>query len=361
MRIGLLNLQYDNNYGGNLQRYALITILQNMGHDVTHLNLRFNYFNKSLPSWCLLTMRRIGSHYIKKSGCDIFPEYRRRKSYRKKCKITDVFYNKYIKHTKPIYNKRGLRRYQNFDVFIVGSDQVWRKSIAAIYGVSTFFFDYLPAKSLIPRIAYGVSLGTYENELSAADLTILTPLYKKFNAVSVREKSAFALFSQYGWRDPDPFLVLDPTLLLPKESYLSLMKNAFTEKIEGNLFCYILDETAEKKRKIELIAREKGLTPFTITIGEEQPSIEQWLRCFRDSDYIITDSYHGMVFSIIFNKPFFLFRNGYRGNARFDSLVSMLFYNTSLDNPNWDTVNTNIKFWQDKSLGFLNKSLSKIK
>lgn len=87
-------------------------------------------------------------------------------------------------------------------------------------------------------------------------------------------------------------------------------------------------------------------------------SIEQWLRSFRDAQYIITDSYHGLVFSIIFNKPFTLIRNEKRGNARFDSLLKTLDISTD-NNINWTKVNSNIQTEREKALLFIKKSLSK--
>ena len=66
------------------------------------------------------------------------------------------------------------------------------------------------------------------------------------------------------------------------------------------------------------------LKPFELGLTDDKPaSIEQWLRSFADAEYVITDSYHGLVFSIIFNKPFHLIRNKFRGNARFESLLMM--------------------------------------
>lgn len=357
MKIALLNLQYDNNYGGNLQRYALVTVLQGMGHDVTHLNLRFNYIKKRWYSQLYRIIRGFAVKMIKREKIGVFEDYKRQIAYNRKCAVTDVFYNKYVNHTKPIFFKRDLCRYLNYDVFMVGSDQVWRKKIAAIYGISTFFFDYLPDDSEKKRIAYGVSFGTDINELDKQDLSFLTPLYRKFDAVSVREDSALDLIDSYHWYSPKPIQVLDPTLLLNKYNYSLLIDNGKTHPLKGNLFCYILDMTAEKQKLIDNISEQKKLKPFVIGINDTQPSVEQWLRSFRDSDYVITDSYHGFVFATIFNKPFTLIQNAFRGNARFNSLIHTLYKDTSIDNPCWDRVNQNIKNWQSISYSFLNCNL----
>lgn len=356
MRIALLNLPVDNNYGGNLQRYALMKVLQEMGHEVTHLNLRFNYNPAPLYVQCYRILRRIASRVLKRSRCEIIPEIRRQQTYKRICAVTDVFYNKYVKHTKPIYSKKALQKLQNYDVYMVGSDQVWRKSFAWCYDISTYFFDYLSIENDSLRIAYGVSLGTDIEEYNEKDLRILTPLFNKFKAVSVRERSALTLFKQYGWDVPTATLVLDPTLLLTKQNYIELIESTKTELSGGNLFCYILDMDEEKQTLIKKVEQEKGLTAF-VTSLKKQSSVEQWLRSFLDADYIITDSYHGLLFSTIFNKPFHLFYNPLRGNSRFDSVLQSLYSNTSIENPDWNIVNDNLLKWRQKSISYLYESL----
>ena len=171
MKIALLNLPYDNNYGGNLQRYALMKVLQDMGHDVTHLNLRFHYH---LP-WYKVPYsytKRIILKYVLGRDVRINQEKYSREQYQERCAITESFYQKYIKHTEPLYKLSELKKYTDFDAYVVGSDQVWRKKIANKY-LPTMFLDFLPKDSKAKRIAYGVSLGVAENELSEEEIKYL--------------------------------------------------------------------------------------------------------------------------------------------------------------------------------------------
>lgn len=339
MKIALLNLPYDNNYGGNLQRYALMKVLQDMGHDVTHLNLRFHYY---LP-WYKMPYtftKRIILKYIFGRDLKINQERYSQQEYETKCAVTEPFYQKYIKHTDPITELKQLKQYQNFDAYIVGSDQVWRKRIAKKY-LQSMFLDFLPCDTKVRRIAYGVSLGVAENELSKDEIKQLSDLYRLFNAVSVREDSALELFKTYGWNQPQAVQVLDPTMLLRKEDYLRLIELGNTVPSDGNLFCYILDKTDEKRAFISQKVEELHLNPFEL--GLDKPtSIEQWLRSFVDAEYIITDSYHGLVFAIIFNKPFYLIKNEFRGNARFDSILRLLSDNKSTNNYSVVSLNQNL-------------------
>lgn len=355
MKIALLNLQYDNNYGGNLQRYALMSILERMGHDVTHLNLRFNYDPAPWYSKCYRTTKRVLKRILGRNVL-IFPERKRQKEYERLCSVTDCFYNRYIKHTAIIGHKYKLTKQGRYDAYIVGSDQVWRKTIASIYGIDTFFLDFVPETCKVKRIAYGVSLGTSSNELNEDDLKRLTPLYQLFDAVSVREDSALTLFDRYGWKYPQAMHVLDPTLLLEQSDYMELIYDGSTIESIGNMFCYILDPSKEKEEIIKDYERNLGLTSFEIGLGDKM-GIQQWLRSFYDSEFIVTDSYHGVVFSIIFNKPFKFISNAFRGNARIESLISSL--SISLDNEefDWDAINDRIKKLKNQSILFLEDSL----
>ena len=127
--------------------------------------------------------------------------------------------------------------------------------------------------------------------------------------------------------------VLDPTMLLDKEDYIRLIEAAGTPKSKGTLLNYILDETSEKRALIERIAKEKGLVPFRVNSRVEdrtapieeriQPPVEKWLRGFYDAEFVVTDSFHACVFSILFGKPFVVVGNKERGIARFESLLKM--------------------------------------
>ncbi|WP_027450971.1 polysaccharide pyruvyl transferase family protein [Xylanibacter brevis] len=356
MKIALLNLKYDNNYGGNLQRYALMKVLQDMGHDVTHLNLRFNYHRPWYKLLLSLLKIIVKKYFLGKDV--IIPQWQQAQhTYEDLCSITEPFYKKYVKHTEQITDLRKLSEFNEFDAYVVGSDQVWRKRIAGGY-IKTMFLDFLPENTKSKRIAYGVSLGVAENELCNEEIKQLSDLYQRFDAVSVREDSALDMFKQYGWNKPQAIQVLDPTLLLCKEDYMKLIENGKTTQSDGNLFCYILDKTHEKCTLISEKAEVLHLKPFEVGLNKPV-SIEQWLRSFSDSEYVITDSYHGLVFSIIFNKPFFLIRNEFRGNARFDSVIRMFgIQDDCSDNLNWNLVNKIIADNRKKSFRFLANALN---
>lgn len=349
-KIALLNFPLDNNFGGNLQRYALMRVLNEMGYDVTHLSTQFQFEDNCSA------FKRITSYIKYKFGLypsNYIPAWIRQSKYKKGLKAIMPFYNRYIKHTNPIYNYENLCAYQDFDIYLVGSDQVWRRSMNGFFPYTAMFFDFIkqPDKR---KIAYGISLGTTENELSEEDLQEVTPLYKKFYATSVRENTALSLFEQYGWTSPVAQAVLDPTLLLNKAVYNEIISDGRTRNPNGHIFCYVLDFTKEKERMIRQTARDLGGKTYMCSL-EDNTSIGQWLRNIRDAKYVITDSYHGVLFSIIFNRPFLFLENQRRGNERVSHIIKLLGVNPEYFD--WSAINQRIDEEQEKSISFLREVL----
>ena len=264
--------------------------------------------------------------------------------YRQQCSVTDPFYQKYIPHTEVITDIKTLCEYTDYDAFVVGSDQVWRKRIAA-KNLPYFFFKHLQSIDK-PKIACAVSFGTDVIELTGDEISYYGNLYKQFTAVSVREKSGLSILEQLGWNNPKAIHLLDPTFMLAKTDYQKIINTSETKTSKGNLFCYILDMTQEKEDIIKQIALEKKLTPYCVSLNDNV-SIPQWLRSFNDAEFIITDSFHGLVFAIIFNKPFKLIRNEFRGNARFDSIIET-FNLKEKSEINWIEINSIIEQYRNR-------------
>ena len=326
MKIALLNLPFDNNYGGNLQRYALMKVLQDMGHDVTHIYLRIYYsmfFKKCLFEYF---KRFVKKYFLRKPIC-IFCE---KKGTERENSLADTmlpFYEKYIKHSSPVKNVKQLCQIASFgyDAYIVGSDQVWRECMTRQLGIENYFFKFVKDRCA-KKIAYGVSFGTDDCSFSKDKIKQLSQLYSNFNAVSYRECAAKQIFEKHGWNQPIPKLVLDPTLLLDQSSYNRLISENTVEPLtSGKIYCYILDND---KYVLDFIEKQKKKFCLdTIVNGindkEKVVSIPQWLKNIKDAELVITDSYHGSIFSIIFRKPFAFIGNNRRGNARIESLFSL--------------------------------------
>lgn len=358
-KIALLNLPVDNNYGGHLQRYALVTILQRMGYDVTHLNVRFPSAQRSAAKYALGWVKRLLMYpYYWITKCPKYKSFRYIRYYLQGEPITEAFYEKYIPHTSRIYNQEELKQYQDFDGYIVGSDQVWRKKYMPFFGddYGVWFLNFAADKL---RIAYGASLGTDEKEFSEEEQEQIRPLYTTLDAVSVRESSALDILQAYGWIKPKAETVVDPTFLLTANDYKDLIKGSKTEPLQKKLLCYVLDMNEDKWHTIEQISKDNHLEPHVQTLDKNtNTSVEQWLRNFSEAEYVVTDSYHGVVFSLIFHKPFKLIMNESRGKTRFDGIEQQL--HIRLQEPiDWDALDKQIDKAREHAKAFLNKALNK--
>lgn len=320
-KIMIITLPLHNNYGGILQAFALQTVLKNYGFSVDVYNREKTFPNFTTKLY--QAVKNVVKLCIGRHVDSIWPLYDSYENYTIISQNTKKFINKYI-NLHSIQNINEVA--SNYDVYVVGSDQVWRP---AYFGkIENAYLDFLQDRN-VKRLAYAASFGTNEWEYSKKQTEICSKLIKRFDAVSVREKSGIDLCKQY--LGVDTIHLPDPTMLLTKEDYINLIEKNNTPKSKGELMLYVLDENDELIKIVDRIKTEYKITPFSVNSKYEdkkaklndriQPPVENWLRGFFDADFIITDSFHACVFSILFNKEFLVFGNKERGMARFESLL----------------------------------------
>ena len=368
MKIAIITLPLHTNYGGILQAYALQTVLQRMGHDVQHLQPKVE-FHPLHPAWkmpLVWSKRLLRKCFGGEWRLPVFEH-----PHRWIRRYTDVFIYKHIEMRSLSDEEWNASLAKDYDVFIVGSDQVWRPCYAL--PIERYFLSFLDATGSNPRIAYAASFCTENCEFSANQILDCRKLLQKFSFVSVREQSGTEICKRiFGVQASH---VLDPTLLLSKTEYQYLIKDVHPSK--GDLMVYILDEIISTEYRIKQFAHAEGLTPFRINIKVEnlqvkiidsqQPPVEQWLQGFMDAKLIVTDSFHVCVFAIIFNKPFICIGNNERGMTRFHSLLDLfglqhcLFdENQSFEIPkiNWGKINLILDQLRKESLFSLEQALN---
>ncbi len=376
MKIGILTLRLHNNYGGILQAYALQKVLQQMGHDVTLID-KSRFIKLPLFSFSryYLYFKRLILKIISDRSLPVRWDKKRNEDMAIMSTNTYPFILKHIKRIEANDNYSNIKQ-DDFDVFAVGSDQVWRPMY---FGQNIIACAYLSfAKNWdVKRISYAASFGTENWEYTKEQTAECKKLIKLFDAVSVRESSAVELCEKHF--DTSAMHVLDPTMLLDASDYIKLFEEANTPQSPGSLMCYILDENKEKQEVVSCIEQTLHLKSFSVNSKYEvadaplkeriQPPVEDWLRGFNDAEFVITDSFHACVFSILFEKPFIVYGNKNRGKARFHSLLSIfglenrLITNSEdalrvINEPiNWEAVNAKKKEWQEKSYNFLKKNL----
>lgn len=333
MKIAIITHPLKNNYGGLLQNYALQTVLKRMGHEVLTIDRikRTPLFVKLLS----ITKRGIRRFLGQNVKLRAWPT-------EKEESIISIntrgFVNRNISTTTRVYNIKELKNIDNkfqFDAYVVGSDQVWRRDAS---GNSSEFLDFISNDNKVIKIAYAASFGVDNWTFTDKETNKYSKLIRKFDAISVREYSGVELCKKFLQVDAD--FMLDPTLLLDKEDYIELVKVAKKENSEGNLFVYLLDKTSNKQKIVSEISQELSLKPFEVMPeqnfmmdlpkGEKfntnkciYPNVETWIRGFMDAEFVVTDSFHGTVFAILFNKPFIAIQNSERGSTRFQSLLSL--------------------------------------
>lgn len=338
MKIGILTQPLRANYGGILQNYALQQVLKQMGHEVWTIDYgKFTWIDWFDNVWRVLAHKMLGhkTHFaITPPEKDEMEAPLRR------------FAEKYIQLTIPRckkFNKNVIRNY-GFDAVIVGSDQVWRPMYN--YNIEYCFLSFVSHMN-IKRVAYAASFGTDKWEYTKRQTQQCALLAKCFDGISVREKSGITLCKQH--LGVNATHVLDPTILLKYQDYIKFCSHISIR--EPFVFAYVLDESEDKTKSIVKFAERMGLPCFIKSADNtvsDNDTIELWLSYFRDAAIVVTDSFHGTAFSIIFNKEFYVFGNEKRGNSRFDSLLEAFdLKNRMVDNVlpeqiekiDWEEVN----------------------
>lgn len=372
MKVAVLTQPLHINFGGTLQAFALQKVLIDMGCEVETIDYR----NKDSSN--LRKLLSFFKHFLKNNNKN-YPFFYKEKIIRQK-KHRD-FMKDNIKLSKEIYTSECLREYidtHGFNNILVGSDQVWRKSYSP--NINDYFYEFLFDNSDINKLSYAASFGLDFWEYDQKETEVLKKLISKFDGISVREKSAIRLCDKH--LNATASLVLDPTLLLSKKEYIKLLNLEIGG--ERGIFKYILDESLSKNKVINSIKIELGKEVFTrqpkkivregLFISDIQdyiyPSIESWVEAFYAADFIVTDSFHGSVFSIIFNKPFIAIVNKERGASRFESLFELLGISERLiydekelnidylkQNMDYSVINSRLDGLREESLKWLKESL----
>ena len=366
MRLGILTVPFNNNYGGFLQAYALKTILKKMGHEVFFINRKRN--KPQRPLW----KKIIGFPLI------MFREMRERSLIKKISVHTEVFKRQYLTPITPeYYTHKSLKKCLKLglDAFVVGSDQVWRYRYAR-ESIDDFFFSFL-SDSEIPRFSYAASFGVDANEYPDKYKELCKKLLNEFESISVRESSGKDLLVNEFQVSPEKIkVVLDPTFLLTPSEYRHLFQQ-YPKQKEPYLCTYILDQSLDVKSLVTNATQSTGMNVIALVAQtgcvenlEPIEPVEKWLHTVAGASFVITDSFHGTVFSIIFNRPFLTIGNKTRGETRIHSLLNLLglqsrcvdgsrkFNQSVLFEPiDWDSVNDKINEYKKESLNFITRSL----
>ena len=384
MKICIITQPLYTNYGGLLQAFALQKVLKDMGNEVVT-----DRYAAKPPMSFLMRVVHFAYHLLKRYIIrdkqynpyqflfTCFDEYSKKK---KALGLnTGRFINQHIATIDFFHGKSkpSMEMLSQFDAIVVGSDQVWR----ALYSYTpSYFLDFTKGID-IKRISYATSFGKDDvNEYSSSILKKCKDAAPLFDAISVREDLGVTLCKEYF--GVEAIHVLDPTILLEQEDYLEIIEEEDKEERSNVLMCYVLDKSEEKRAIINQFATRLNLSPLEVmpkknfdasVTGDLTdyifPSVSKWIAGFRDAEFVVTDSFHGTVFSIIFNKPFIAIANAERGASRFTSLLKIFGLEHRLVSSineitdahfspiDFEQVNKTKRIWQMKAVEFLNNGL----
>lgn len=332
-KIGIITLHQIINYGGILQAFALQTVLELLGFEVEVIEKYMWPRQLSFAEKMIIYPARKIKRIIEHKNSSVRREEKVYKEafeqYYVGASKTLRFVNNHIHH-RYVYGFSELCS-DDYYALVVGSDQIWRPCMveAVNMTIKDAYLDFAKEWN-VKRIAYAASFGVGNWEYSEAETETCSSLIKKFDAVSCREESGVR-FCKEKLSFPNAVTVLDPTMLLDRHDYDKLFADS-TQIDKGELFCYILDDNEITQKAVAYIVQNKGWKRFDVIAKSNdanapiedrtQPPVEDWLYSIKHARFIVTDSYHACVFSIIYQKPFLLIANKDRGIARYETLLS---------------------------------------
>ena len=301
--VGIYGVWYGANYGSVATYYALYRTIREMGYSVL----------------------MIDKPVLFEGDVELSPNLHSR-----------VFARGHYDAIAPSLPLSEQGRYNEYcDTFLMGCDQVWNYGIAAPTG-KTNYFDFVEEDK--KKLSYASSFGHNTSFTPGEQLAEITKLFLRFDAISVREESAVqVLRSEFGVEGTQ---VLDPVFLLEQEEYDALIaESGHPENTEKFMLSYILDPTPEIRDHLVKAAEKKGLKLINLLDGRlnyhrnreimnlpdtfAAENVSDWLWYFKNCEYVITDSFHGTSFALLFRKDFITLGNKQRGMARFESLVDL--------------------------------------
>ncbi len=365
MRVGILTFHMAHNYGAMLQAYALRKKICEMGFDCEVIDYR----NPAIYNWHRKDKLKkltkdngfiIGSmKYAKRIITGYYTKDKRWYGF-------NNFMEKDIGISKRTYEDVSELKNLDYDTYVCGSDQIWNtEHSGGIY--SGYFLDF--TNKNVKRIAYAASKGPVE--IKDSEKKDFFNLLSKFDYIGVREKGLKDSLEAIGIKNSQ--WVLDPTLLLKSEEWIKI---ANYRKFDNYILIYKIKDDFKLYECARKIAKESGCKIIEITYNKneslkdiiqlEDCGPREFLGLFNKASYVVTNSFHGTCFSIIFNKIFYSIP--YQGlSSRMDSLLNLLDLNDrkveNLDefslntNINYNEVNIKLNKERQASLEFLKNSL----
>lgn len=363
MKVGIITWHYYSNVGSNLQAYAMQKTIKNLGHEPTFINYRYKFYKdsflKGFIKECCIKIDKIFPNLLNEKWK--FGAY--------------CFQKEEMRSTKEIYEKEKLKEIAlQFDAVVCGSDQIWAPNVFD----DVYMLSFVDEKT--KKIAYAPSIGLNEIPENLREKYI--KYIGRLDRISTREDNGVRLLREYCGIQAEQ--VLDPTLLIKKEEWLELIKNKVSSE-EKYIFVYLLGEKKWIREWIKKFANIVGMKVILLSNYDDDKKYSnehyramgprKFIELISEAQYVLTDSFHGTIFSILFQKEFYVFdrfdsEEKLCQNSRIISLLKILELEDRRVKSNskmklidkkieYKNVNQKLEEERKKSLKFLSESLVK--
>ena len=315
MKVAIITMHAARNYGAVLQTYALQYYLEKMGNEVEIIDYRLP--NQSTKGYLFNVNSKFKKNPITKLAYlakTLYPKYITTRLFRD-------FQKRRLKLSCPVtLDEKKRWKFPSADIYCSGSDQIWNPRANGGFN-SAYFFDGVTGK----KISYASSIGI--NDLTDEEEQIIKENLRDYSSISIRELSSIPILKKLGYQ---AVCVIDPTLLLKKEEWECFSDGELEE--EPYLLVYYFGNAKSILSTANQIAHKRGLRVRRISVGFEKYTDddviekfitpERFVLLFLNASYVVTNSFHGTIFSINFEKQFLSYPTT-DNNARFDSVFQM--------------------------------------
>ncbi len=353
--VGILNVQWLNNYGSIVLAYSMQRKLDKLGIENEIIDFRpyAPNIHGEIPS----------AHKEEKA------------SSHGKIEKCEEFRKKFMRRSEPYVGTENVDKL-DYDTYIVGSDTVWTPLKVKDVEATMYYLDFLGDRD-VRRIAWAASIGSEEKE----DLEIMGPHLKErlknFDFISVRERETTAFVQ--GLTDKKVFNAIDPVLMLNKEDYREILPKT-TDPGEKYIYAFLFDDLSGGYDTINEISEKTGLRVVgdvkhkewikNLMVDSSDDGPGEFIERIMNAEYVITDSYHGFIFAMLGRRPFVCYtrtKSGIRGRNLLENLGIKERYllgdekgtDLLLSKIDYDDVFQKIAIWSEKSEGFLKEALCK--
>ncbi len=307
MNVGILTFHFSDNYGAALQAYALRRWLTEQGHHASFIDYRPAHIERggrlSAPTSPARLKADLKVVYLAVSSF-LHRHLGNRSQKEKFVRFREHFLG-IGNDAAPMDNGAFLAAAQACDLIVAGSDQIWSPS--QHFGFDPNYFLAFAKSFQARKISYAASFG--RDQVSSSEAAQLPRLLHNFDAISVREASGVALVERAIGQKPAN--VPDPTLL--HSNYSELTDRASSGHGDPYIFCYGLRSPDNIRQTADLLSRRLScpiLSPHNphrrwVEIGNTvYPDPGEWVSLVKNARFVVTNSFHGTVFSLLFRKPF---------------------------------------------------------